>query len=282
MPSSHRVMLSCALIAALATPAWAQSKPDPATVVARVNGEEITLGHMIVAHANLPEQYRNLPLDVLYDGLLDQLIQQTALKQSHQDDTPAFVDLSLDNERRSLLAGEAVRQIVENAASDAEVRAAYDAKYGEGFGSEEYDASHILVETEEEAKEVIRMLDEGAEFAAVAKEKSTGPSGPNGGSLGWFGPGMMVAPFEEAVVAMEPGAVSQPVQTQFGWHVIRLNDKRNATAPAFEDVAGELRETLRQEAVTGIVNSLVASGEIEKPATNIPPDAIRNLDLVRQ
>lgn len=276
---------SLAVAAFLALPAAAESPdagPDAGTVVARVNGEEITIGHMIIARTTLPQQYQQLPAELLYNAILDQLIQQSALKQSHGPDVPRHVQLSLDNERRQLLAAEEIEKIMAGAASDADIQAAYDAKYGEGYDEKEYNASHILVETEEEAQAIKTELDGGADFAELAKQKSTGPSGPKGGELGWFSKGMMVPEFETAAVALQPGEISQPVQTQFGWHVLRLNETRPMTAPALDKVRGEIADQLRQDAVTARVDDLVAAADVERPEIDgLDPAILQNLDLVR-
>ncbi|WP_158964903.1 peptidylprolyl isomerase [Chachezhania sediminis] len=286
MPSSTRFFLTVACVAGLSLPVAAQTvadAPDPDTVVARVNGQEITLGHMIVAQANLPQQYQQLPPDVLFSGILDQLIQQTALVQSEFASEPPIVGFAVDNERRALIASTAVEAIMAEAASEEDLRAAYDSQYGSGYGAEEFNASHILVETEEEAAAIREELENGADFATLAKEKSTGPSGPQGGELGWFSAGMMVAPFQEAVEGLESGQVSDPVQTQFGWHVIKLNDKRRNTAPPFEEVADQIANEMRQEAVTRELEKLVEAADVEKvELTDIPPETIRNIDLVRK
>ncbi len=271
-----------ALLAALAAPGHAQAEADAGSVVARVNGEEITLGHLIVARATLPEQYQQLPADVLFGAILDQLIQQTALQQSHVTELPAYVELSLENERRSLVAAEAIETVMLGAADDAAVQAAYDEKYGDGFGGIEFNASHILVETEEEAADLITRLEDGADFAELAKEKSTGPSGPGGGSLGWFGEGRMVAEFETAVKALDPGQVSPPVKTQFGWHVITLNEKRRAEAPELDAVKGELQGELREQAVAARIKELVDRAEVERlEVEGLDPAMLEDIDLVR-
>lgn len=272
---------SLALAAVLAVPGAVQAAPDADTVVARVNGEQITLGHMIVAHASLPEQYRQLPAELLYEGILDQLVQQIALGQSRTGDVPRLVALQLENERRSLLAADALEDVVSGAVGEAELRAAYEAEYADGKGGPEFNASHILVESEEAAKALVEELNGGAEFAELAKEKSTGPSGPSGGALGWFGEGAMVPEFETAVVGMEVGAVSEPVQTQFGWHVIKLNDKRIADAPAFEEVSGEIAERLQSEAIEAHVAKLTDAADVEKPEIEgLSPEILRDLNLV--
>ena len=275
-------LLSAAFAAALSGPVAAQDATDPTTVVARVNGQDITLGHIIVTYAALPQQYKELAVDVLYPGILDQLVQQTALAQSAGDDVPLYVRLSVENERRALLAAEQINEIVATAIGETEVQAAYDAQYATGFGGDEYNASHILVETEEEANSVKSMLDTGSNFAALAKEKSTGPSGPGGGSLGWFGAGSMVPEFETAVVALNPGQVSAPVQTQFGWHVIILNEKRKATAPSLDEVREDITSRLQQEAVETHVAAVTSAADIETlEIDGLQMDVIRNLDLIR-
>jgi len=273
---------SVAVAAVLALPAVAETAPGPETVVARINGEEITLAHVIIAHATLPQQYQQLEADVLYEAILSQLIQQTALKQSFTGEVPKIIEWQLENELRSLLAGEAIEGIMLDAASDADIQAAYDAKFSQGFGGDEFNASHILVETEEEAKAIKADLDAGADFAATAKEKSTGPSGPNGGELGWFGLGAMVPEFEVAVVTLKPGEISQPVQTQFGWHVIILTETRKSEAPTLDDVREEISQQLRRDAVEARVEELTAAATVERPEIEgLKPEIIKNLDMIR-
>jgi len=273
---------SLAMATVLSLPTLVQAAPDADTVVARINGEEITLGHMIIAHATLPQQYQQLPPEVLYNAILDQLIQQTALTQSRTGDVPSQVELSLENERRSLLAADVIEKIMAGAVNNGDIKAAYDAKYADGFGEDQYHAAHILVETEEEAKAIKTDLDAGADFAATAKEKSTGPSGPSGGDLGWFGVGSMVPEFETAVVSMEQGQVSDPIQTQFGWHVIILNEKRKKSAPELDAVRAELAGQLQEDAVEAKVEELTAAATIERPAIEgLQPEIIQNLGLVQ-
>lgn len=282
MPKGLTFLSSLAMAAVLALPTLVQAAPDADTVVARVNGEEITLGHMIIAHATLPQQYQQLPTEVLYSAILDQLIQQTALKQSRTGDVPKQVDLSLENERRSLLAADVIEKIMAGAASDGDVKAAYDAKYADGIGEDEYHAAHILVETEEEAKAIKAELDGGADFAATAKEKSTGPSGPSGGDLGWFGIGSMVPEFETAVVSMDAGQISDPIKTQFGWHVIILNEKRKQSAPELDAVRDELASKLQEDAVEAKVEELTAAATIERPEIEgLQPEIILNFGLLQ-
>ncbi|HAC48142.1 peptidylprolyl isomerase [Sulfitobacter sp. HI0082] len=270
---------SLALAAAVALPVAAQDEPSVDTVVATVNDTEITLGHMLVARASLPQQYQQLPDDVLFQGILDQLVQQTALADSFTGELPPRVTLSIENETRSLTAGEAIEGVMAEDVSDEELQAAYDAQYKDAEPEQEFNASHILVETKEEADAIKVELDGGADFAEVAKEKSTGPSGPGGGSLGWFGPGMMVPEFEEAVAGMEAGGVSEPVETQFGWHVIKLNETRTGEAPVLEDVREELETQVRQTKVQEAIESLTEAAEVDRSAAEgIDPTVLKNIE----
>ncbi|MEL7090871.1 MAG: peptidylprolyl isomerase [Pseudomonadota bacterium] len=267
-----------ALSAALAVPAAAQ---DASTVVASVNGVDITVGHMIVARETLPQRFKNLPDEVLFSGILDQLIQQELLAQSFEGELPARARLLLENETRSQTAGEEVEKLLATALTPEALQAAYDAQYADASPSEEFNASHILVETEEEATAIKAELDDGADFAATAREKSTGPSGPNGGSLGWFGQGAMVAPFEAAVMSLAKGEVSEPVQTQFGWHVIILNDTRTADLPTLEEVQGELENAIRNETLDARVAALRNAGTVdESGAQAVDPAILKDLSLV--
>lgn len=267
-----------AIVAALALPAQAD---DASTVVATVNGVEITVGHMIVARATLPQQYQQLPDEVLFTGILDQLIQQTALQQAHKGELPPRVVLAMENETRSLTAAETIERIMADAVTPMAIREAYEANYDTDAPTREFNASHILVETEEAALEIVAELEGGAVFEGVAREKSTGPSGPSGGSLGWFGPGMMVAPFELAVADMQVGEISAPVKTQFGWHVIKLNETRVKDVPALEEVREEIEQLVREEAVSKRIEALVASSDVDKKAAaDIDPTILRQLELV--
>ncbi|NRB03915.1 MAG: peptidylprolyl isomerase [Rhodobacteraceae bacterium] len=262
----------------ISLPAQAQ---DASTVVATVDGVEITLGHMIVARATLPQQYQQLPDDVLFDGILQQLIQQAALAADFKGDLPPRVTLSIENETRSLIAGESIEMIMAGAVTDDAVNALYQSEYVDAEQAVEYNASHILVETEEQALAIAAEVRGGADFAETAKEKSTGPSGPGGGSLGWFGKGAMVAPFENAVVSMEVGAVSDPVQTQFGWHVIKLNETRTTPVPDLEEVRGEIEAQVQQQAAEAAMAALVEAADVDQSgAEGIDPLVLRNLSLV--
>lgn len=289
MPKTLTTLGAAALALTLALPLHAQDQAaeqtealSADTVVATVNGTDITLGEMLVVRASLPEQYQQLGDDVLWDGILDQLVQQEVLAQDEKAVETKRVDLSLKTERRTLLAAETVSAVADAAVTDEALQAAYDAQFADADQGQEYNASHILVESEDEAKAIIEELNGGADFATVAKEKSTGPSGPNGGELGWFSKGMMVEPFETAVADMEPGAISEaPVQTQFGWHVIKLNETRAKEAPKLDEVRDQLAQQVQQEAVAAYMDDAEAGSEItRKSSGDIDPSILSNLQLL--
>lgn len=282
MPKGLTFLPSLALAAVMAMPLAAETKPDADTVVANVNGDEITLGHVIASVAALPPNYVDIEDDVLYEFIIEQLIQQQLLAQQ-QDDLNRLNQLGLENEGRSMRAVQTVNALLGDVVTDEAIQKAYDAEFGNFQGEDEFDASHILVATEDEAKEIKSLLDDGADFAEMAKEKSTGPSGPNGGALGWFGKGQMVPEFENAVVAMEKGQISEPVQTQFGWHLISLNDTRKTEAPALDAVREQLAQSIQQEAIQAKIDELTQQAQIERPALDgVGPEVIRQIDLIQE
>lgn len=265
----------------LALPAQAQDALTADSVVATVNGTEITLGHMLMVRASLPDQYQQLPDDILWDGILDQIVQQTVLAQKNDGEESRRMKLALENERRSLMAAGVIEEIVASAVTEETVQAFYAQSFLQAEPTREFNASHILVETEEDAAAIVEELKAGADFAEVAKAKSTGPSGPNGGALGWFGPGMMVPEFQSAVEALDVGAISGPVQTQFGWHVIILNETRNKEAPALESVRADIEAQLSQIAVSEQIDALTSTATITRTAKeDVDPSVLSNLDLL--
>src|SRR5690606_13802583 len=143
----------------------------------------------------------------------------------------------------------------------------------------EYSAAHILVKTEDKAKELKKELDGGADFGTLAEENSTGPSGPNKGDLGWFAADQMVPPFAEAVKAMEPGQVSDPVQTDFGWHIIKLNDTRVKEAPKLEEIREQLVQKIRRDKIEAEIERVSSEAKVEK-TEGIDPALINNTDLL--
>lgn len=262
---------------------FAQEDITADTVLASVNGTDITLGHVIVLRAQLPQEYQSLPDDVLFKGIIAQLIEQTLLAdyaEANVADIPREITISLENERRALYASVQIDAAAARDISDEAIQAAYDAQYGNLPPEPEFNASHILVETEEEAQALIEELNGGADFAELAKEKSTGPSGPTGGELGWFGLGMMVEPFEAAVVEMEVGDISAPVQTQFGWHVLKLNETRDKPAPTLEETRVAIMDSLRQAAVEAEIASLKEGADITQPPEGFDTALMRDTSLL--
>ena len=267
----------------LAFPVQAQDPLTADSVVATINGTEVTLGHMLMVRAALPDQYQQLPDDVLWDGIMDQIVQQTVLSQQDSGEETRRIKIALENERRALLAAQVIEGIVGDAVTEDAVQALYEETYLQAEQNEEYNASHILVETEEDAATIVEDLNGGADFAEVAREKSTGPSGPNGGQLGWFGAGMMVPEFQAAVEKLEVGAISAPVQTQFGWHVIVLNEKRTKEAPALDTVRGEIENQLSQQAVTQKIEELTGAADVTRTAKEeVDTSVLSNIGLLEE
>ena len=171
------------------------------------------------------------------------------------------------------------KQISEKAVSDKILKTAYQQKYDKNKEEKEYKASHILVDTKEKAEGLIKLLEGGASFGELAIEYSIGPSGPGGGDLGWFKKGQMVAPFEDAVLNMEIGTYSRPVQTQFGFHLIQLDDRRKILPPKFEDVRSNLEIELQNLAIDTYLSELTVNANVIMPKTPIDFTKFLTLDL---
>lgn len=284
-------LASAAIVPPVSTAAWA-ADPAPAdaaydasTVLATVNGTEITLGNVIVMREGLPEQYQNLPDETLLTGIVQQLVDQTLLADSvskSPDTDPLLVKLRGENERRGTLAGLVAQKTMEQPVDAAAVQAAYDKQIAAFKPAPEFNASHILVKTEEEAKKLLGEIEGGADFAEVAKANSSDGSAQAGGELGWFGAGQMVPEFETSVSGMEVGAVGGPIQTQFGWHLIKLNNKRETTPPPLDQVRAEIEGQLRQEALQAELEELRSGATIEMIEAAVPATAIRETELVQK
>ena len=280
MLKRNNFLLGAILAVGMALPA-VSGETTANTVVATINGVEITVGHIIATKGTLPEQYQSLPDDVLFDGILEQLIQQTVLSQAMEGDQSKRITLTVENKLRSLRAGVVLDAKIANVITDETLQAAYEARFADSTPVKEFNAAHILVKTEDEAKEIRKLLDEGADFAELAKEKSTGPSGASGGSLGWFGPGMMVKPFEDAVMTLKAGQLSDPIKTQFGWHVLILNETRLKETPSLESIKAELEAEIQQKAVKDIISDLTNNAKITRAEEgSIPVSILSNTDLI--
>ncbi len=254
-------------VLALTLGSSAVSAAEPGDVVARVGSAEITEADLAFAAQDLGQELRRFPpaqwRAVLLDVLVDMELLAQAAKSEEIDKDPDFqkqIDfLTLRALRNAYLA-----QKIDGAISDEDLKAAYDEKYSDYEGPEELKARHILVKEKADAEAVIKELEGGADFAELAREKSTGPSGPNGGDLGFFVKGQMVPQFEEAALKLEKGSFTkEPVQTQFGWHVILLEDKRQQEKPAFETASAELRQSLVRDLYAKTMDELKADHPVE-------------------
>ena len=268
-----------ALTAVMAAPVLAEGETAD-TVVATVNGTNITLGHMIALRESLPPEYQQLPDDVLFNGIYNQLIQQEVLAQSVSDLGPRAL-AKIDNDRRGLVSGLAIEGIVATAVTDEALQAAYDARFKDAAPSTEYNAAHILVETQEEADAIKAELAAGADFAEIAKAKSTDTgSGANGGDLGWFGLGMMVKPFEDAVVAAKVGEVTGPVQSDFGYHLILVKETRVAEKPTLDQLRDELAAEVENAAINAKIEELTNGATVTREGEGLDPALLKNSALI--
>jgi peptidyl-prolyl cis-trans isomerase C len=202
------------------------------------------------------------------EAVVNELVAQELLVQEAKRrgiDKNPMVRAEIEVLKRGVLAGNAIKAYLEeHPVSEADMKAEYK-RMVPNLASDEYKARHILLKTEDEAKAVIADLKKGGDFVALARKKSTGPSAKNGGDLGWFNPAQMVPPFAEAVKGMKKGAYSAaPVQTQFGWHVILLEDTRTKPAPSYEQVKPQLAAFMKQKATQDYIKSLEEKAKIER------------------
>ena len=252
-------------VLAVAVPSRAQTT-DP--VVAIVNGTQIKRSDLEAAYASLPEQYRQMPLESIFEPLLEQVVSGELLlaeanKQNLAEDPE--VKVQLDRAHDGVLRDGVIKKAIDQGVTDEKVAAAYEAmKSQPGFAFEEVRAAHILVAEEAEALEVLKQIQGGADFAKLAQEKSTDPSAKeNSGDLGYFRREAMVPEFAEAAFTIEPGTVGEkPVKSQFGWHVIKVEDRRQEV-PTLEEKAPEIREQLSREVVTALLGSVREGATIE-------------------
>ena len=260
--------LACLL---LSVPVFAS---DP---VARINGDEITRADVDAFVAGLPPDVaatppRDLWMPVIERMINDRLFVEEARRLGIQD-TAGFLA------ERARLEDDLLRRfyaesLVARAVTQETVGQAYDAwaasVTAEGLPLEVH-ASHILVATSEEAQAIALRAREGEDFAELARSHSTGPTGPNGGDLGWFTAGMMVAEFEEAAWALAPGEVSDPVETKFGWHVIKVHNRRTMEIPPLDEVQATLSQELARQAIADDLQRLRSAATVEI-LTTVPPD----------
>ena len=252
--------------ATAAAPA-AQPLKDP--VVATVNGQPIRLSELEVAQQALPQQYRNMPLQAVFPALLDRIVDSKLVvqegKKSKVTEDPAFKKRMAFVEDQVLQDFWIQREVARKVTPE-KLQQRYEERLKSMPSEEEVHARHILVSTEDEAKAIIAELKKGAAFDKLAKEKSTDKaSGAEGGDLGWFKKSDMVKEFADAAFALNKGDLTEtPVKTQFGYHVIKVEDRRKAPPPAFEELADQLREEMAREAVTAQLDQLRSGAKIEK------------------
>ena len=257
MTFTQRTLIALAIAGLMAPAAYAA---DPATV----NGKPIKQSLVDFILKDAPKAQAG---DDAKAAVVNKLIAQELLIQEAQKaglDKRADYITSHDLMTRELLVRTYLQDYVKkNPVDEASIKAEYD-KLKAQMGDKEYSAQHILVKTEQEAKDIVARLDKGEDFGKIAKEKSQDPgSKEKGGDLGWFAPAGMVKPFADAVAALQKGKyTAAPVQSQFGWHVIKLNDTRASQPPAYEKVKDGIQQDLQQLQLGKLVNDLRAKAKI--------------------
>ncbi|MBC7637656.1 MAG: peptidylprolyl isomerase [Acetobacteraceae bacterium] len=247
--------VALALAAGLALPLAAQPAPDP--IVARVNGEEIRASDLAEAAQALPQDMRGMPPSVIMPMLIDQLVDRKAIsllaRQRKFENDPAVLRATAraaDQAMQTALMQKEISPLI----TDAALKARYDRDFAGKPGETEVHARHILVTNEADARAAIAELKAGGDFAAIAKSRSTDPGSADGGDLGFFKQGDMVPEFAAVAFALKPGETSQtPVKSQFGWHVIKVEERRQAAPASFEESQDQIRQSVIQEGIQGII-----------------------------
>ncbi|MEM8540820.1 MAG: peptidylprolyl isomerase [Pseudomonadota bacterium] len=251
----------------LVSPPAVSFAQDEDKIIGSIGGTPISTSDLDVVVGELGDQLGQVPQEqkriAAMMALIDiKLLAKKAEEENFGDDDAFKKRIEFLRERA--LHNAIFEKDVVNAVTDEQVRARYDKEIAATPAENELKASHILVETEEEAKAIIEALDGGADFAELAKEKSTGPSGPNGGDLGYFTKGRMVPEFETAVFALDVGSYTkEPVKTQFGYHVIMSDDLRPIQPPAFEQVEEQIRSVVLREQYFNLLQSLRKEADIQ-------------------
>lgn len=255
------VIIGSILLASIAPQAFANEDPT----IAIVNGQELkqsTLQFYALERRQIDSK-NNVPMNQLVDDIVNmQLLKEEAHKNKLDKSSDFKARMKFIN--LSMLSQVAMIDFLDNNPIPEErLKEEYDANINE-MDVTELKASHILVSDEAQAKEVIEKLNKGTPFATLAKEYSTGPSGPKGGDLGWFAPQRMVPEFSKAVLSLKDNEYTkQAVQTQFGWHIILRTGKRDGTPPTFEQVKPSITASLEQEHIQKHINDLRKKAKIE-------------------
>lgn len=241
------------------------SASDP--VIARVNGVDITQGDLALAEedmgADMPATSPEAKRENLISYLADIIMVTQAADKKNLGDNPDF-KRRLAFLRNKLLMGYELQREAKTALTDEALHQTYDEAVRSMAGQEEVHARHILVEDENEAKSLLEQLKSGADFAALAKEKSKDPGAAEGGDLGYFTKDQMVPEFADVAFKMYPGQLSNPVKTQFGWHVIKVEDRRTKQPPEFDKVKDQLEAYLARKAQTDFITKLRQSAKVER------------------
>ncbi len=265
---TYRLLYAVLLTLILGFSAVARAQSANDDIIAVVNGEAITEAHVMMFYKSLPQQYQQVPVETLRDQIFESLIERKLLAQAarqagmlENDELKQRIDYITDD----VLQQAYLNQLIKTRATEEVLQAAY-AEMVVGYdNSDEVWARHILLENEADARAVIAELEAGGDFAKLAKARSTGPSGASGGDLGYFVREQMVAPFSTAAFELDVGAItSDPVQTKFGWHVIKVEGRRPTTPPSYEEVKDSLRTQEAQAALTERLAELRATAEIQR------------------
>ncbi|MBT4115038.1 MAG: peptidylprolyl isomerase [Rhodospirillaceae bacterium] len=255
-------------VAALAFGAAIQAQePGKNPVVALVDGAEIRLSDVEAVRGQLPPQAQNYPMETLFNFIIGNMVNTRLVaaeaRRTGLNDNAA-VKRRLASIEAQVLEQEYMNAKLEGAVTDAALQARYQEFLKENAPGEEVHARHILVKTEAAAKAIIKQLQGGADFEKLAKEKSTGPSGKNGGDLGYFTFERMVPPFSKAAFQLKPGSITQaPVKTRFGWHIIKSEDKRATKPPSFAATKTQMAEEVRKNFSDEIIEGLKKNAKIE-------------------
>jgi peptidyl-prolyl cis-trans isomerase C len=252
--------------AVLAQPAKTTAADDP--VVARVNGQPILRSAVLEFYNQLPPQMAQIPLEQILPGIINELAARRLLGEAAEKaklgDDPA-VKKQLQSAREQVLQQAYLDRKVKAEVTDAKLKARYDELVKQQPPQEEVHARHILVASEADARAALDEVKKGADFTEVSKKRSTGPTAATGGDLGFFTKDKMVPEFAEAAFKLQPGQVTEaPVQTQFGWHVIKVEARRKSDPPKFEDVRAQVYDMMAGEAVEKLVADLRKTAKIEQ------------------
>jgi peptidyl-prolyl cis-trans isomerase C len=273
MTRTLTALAASVLVLSVSVPASAQQDggaaetPAKDAVVARVNGSEIRQSDVALAYSRLPEQYKQVPITVIFPQIVQQLVDGELLANAGRADDLQDSDAvkkQMAEFEKVAIQQEYMNRLISDGIKEEELRKVYDETIANQEGPLEVRASHILVDNDQEAADIIKALEGGADFAELARERSTGPSGPRGGDLGYNVRSALVEPFANAAFALEPGDVGpEPVQTEFGWHVIKVIDKRRQPAPSFEESRAQIEQRLTRDLIAAHMAALRADSEVE-------------------